>query len=351
MTTTNPTPEPRPVCMKLCAWPSADRDAWEAAIRLIHPLDPPGPASGLSTGTRRMMVAVYGQYLSWLDANNELREKAHPNERVTPCLLGRFLIARRQMTSDNTVFNNLRMLGMMMKCLVPEKDWSWVARHPAGPRRSEAKSARKVIRAFDPATLYRHVLSKLSGFESTPPSFDLALTRRNHLIVGVALLTMLRMRNLHGIRLSKNMVRREHRWELAFGADETKTNSPLVVHVPATLTKHLDRYLEIDRPLLLGGGTCDALWLTRFGEALTDQSVRFVFMQTTETLIGVRLNPHSVRHAAATALLLHDPNAVEVASSALGHDDSRTVTRFYDQSGSTAAQAVWRSVLSKYRNK
>ncbi|MBL8471693.1 MAG: site-specific tyrosine recombinase XerD [Rhodocyclaceae bacterium] len=91
----------------------------------------------------------------------------------------------------------------------------------------------------------------------------------------------------------------------------------------------LQRYLAQARPLLLAGRTADAVFLTRFGSAMTRQMFwQIVKRRALEASIPPRsLSPHTLRHAFATHLLNHGAD-LRVVQLLLGHADIST-TQIY----------------------
>ncbi len=96
------------------------------------------------------------------------------------------------------------------------------------------------------------------------------------------------------------------------------------------LTPWMDLYLEVVRPALLGpNGRSDALWINFRGRPLKYQGLYRAFTTTIEDFTDEALNPHRVRHAAATFAHMCGFSAEEAAD-VLQHRSIRTVQAFYD---------------------
>jgi integrase len=106
--------------------------------------------------------------------------------------------------------------------------------------------------------------------------------------------------------------------------------------------------VDIDRPRLLTRckGSIDAVWLSDKRRALSKQGVQLVFNRIGMEMLGFPINPHCTRHVAASRILQNDPQALETASLALAHKDTKMVSEFYDQSGAGSAQAAWLQLVT-----
>lgn len=335
--------------LRVEAWPPKHRTAWQAAIRRENPLQRGGRAASLAPATRRTMTALYGQVLEWLRATGKLDPEGDPVTQITPELLGQFIAARRATLSDNTIFNNLRMLTMMLKCLEPAQEWRWVWRHSAAPRRSEARAARRPPRTFPAGLLLHRLVSAMQAVLELPVERSPRDRLRNCLLVALAVTSGLRLRNLAALRLGHNLIRRKAGWEILFDRAEVKNGEAILSQVPPALVPFLERYLAVDRPRLAarGAGATDALWVSCRGGPLSPQNIQWVFRRVGVEMLGYPINPHAARHVQATRILDDDPRALEIASLALAHSDISTVSQYYDQSGSQGAQAAWLELVAE----
>lgn len=87
---------------------------------------------------------------------------------------------------------------------------------------------------------------------------------------------------------------------MAVAANETKTKQAIVADLPATLTPYIDYWLQVARPVLLGDGRSDFMWLTTIGTRMAIDTAYSRFCRATKKELGVRINPHLVRDIIAT---------------------------------------------------
>ncbi len=91
----------------------------------------------------------------------------------------------------------------------------------------------------------------------------------------------------------------------------------------------LQRYLAEARPLLLAGRSCDEVFVTRLGAAMSRQMFWRLIKQyaLAAGIAPERISPHTLRHAFATHLLNHGAD-LRVVQLLLGHADIST-TQIY----------------------
>jgi integrase/recombinase XerD len=144
-----------------------------------------------------------------------------------------------------------------------------------------------------------------------------------------------------------NLVGTRYVWQ--FGPLETKTGEAIRAALPERLTPYVDRWLEHHRPIALAGRQTDALWVTFRGTAMGRAAVYKRVCIATEQELGMRINPHAVRHIVATGVALALPEAVELVPYLLDHRGDRAATEYYNLADALSASARYLQSLEERR--
>ena len=113
-------------CLPLVEWPWADRQGWEAATAAGDLLLDDGPGAGLAPHTLLRHRASYGRWLSWLLEQGRLKPASMPGERATCENIRGYIAALQAVNASGTVLVRLRSLAVVLRWLVPERDWAWL---------------------------------------------------------------------------------------------------------------------------------------------------------------------------------------------------------------------------------
>jgi hypothetical protein len=332
------------------AWPPRHKEAWDEACRRDSPIRRGGRAASLAPATRRGMTQTYGQFVRWLRDTCNLDQQADPASQMARDLLAEFVAERRKAVRDSVIYGNLRTLKMMMNCLAPGCDWNWIPRQTGGPSLQEARVTRRHRQLFPPGQLLHRLVIAMQKAMQIPVDRVRRDRIRNCLMVALAVISGLRLRNVAFMRLGRNLIERKAGWDIMFDADEVKNDAAILCHVPALFSPFIERYLTVDRPRTIAkrGVDTDAVWVSprRLRRGLSSGNIAWVFGQIGTEMLGYPITSHSVRHVEATRILENDPRALETASLALAHTNLRAVCEFYDQSGPRAAQMVWLELVA-----
>lgn len=344
--------DPRRRCLKVEAWPKPDRRAWEAALQPGDILEGTvGPGFHWSAQTREKYRKGYGRWLTFLITSGRFDTALSPGERVTPEAVRTYHEALLEQDLGSwTIWGRLAELLATIKVLAPDDDWSWL---------------RRLVRRLESQVVDKR--NKLQRLRGTAEILDWALERmdrsgidlakhlapvhyRDALIIALLSQCPLRRANLTMIRIDAHLRRGETAYHLTFAPEETKTRKALGPPIPTLLTPYLDRYREAVRPLLLGDKESDRLWITRYGDPMTDDAVYNAITATTKRAFGVPINPHLFRDCACSFVALNDPKHIGIAAPILGHTDPRTTEKHYIQANQIVAGRRLRSSVDALRD-
>ncbi|MFP4682536.1 MAG: site-specific tyrosine recombinase XerD [Ectothiorhodospira sp.] len=155
------------------------------------------------------------------------------------------------------------------------------------------------------------------------PDVEDDLGLRDRAMLEVLYATGLRVSELVGLRLGQVNLRHGVVRTLGKGGRER------LVPLGEEAMDCLEGYLDRARPALLQGrGQCEAVFVTRRGEAMTRQTFWYMIRRHAATAgIHKPLSPHTLRHAFATHLLNHSAD-LRVVQMLLGHA-SLSTTQIY----------------------
>ena len=158
-------------------------------------------------------------------------------------------------------------------------------------------------------------------------------TYRDGLLIAMLASRQLRLRNLTGLILGQTVVQRGDGWWIQIPAADTKTKDPIETPWPEMLVHPLEIYLADYRAgvVALRGSRSEALWLSMYGLAMTDNAIYVRIVARTREALGQPIHPHLFRDAATTSIAIDDPTHIGIASRLLGHRNQETTERYYNQ--------------------
>ncbi|RJP29794.1 MAG: site-specific tyrosine recombinase XerD [Candidatus Omnitrophota bacterium] len=133
-----------------------------------------------------------------------------------------------------------------------------------------------------------------------------------------------------GMRVSEasNLKSGDINFEVGFLRCIGKGNKERIVPLGSKAIVSLKRYLEVGRPKMLKGRTCDFIFLSRSGSRISRQSLwKMIKKYAKDARIKKQIKPHMLRHSFATHLLEHGADLRSVQEM-LGHSNIST-TQIY----------------------
>jgi hypothetical protein len=137
----------------------------------------------------------------------------------------------------------------------------------------------------------------------------------------------LRVSNLALLIIDKYLIPAGNGYAISFPAKAMKNDKAFYQDVPSDICKLIKKYQAHVRPLIAPESTSQALWLSRFGDALTISAFQKKVPQIVFRVHGVLVSCHKFRTVVAS-----DPNSdPENATVNLGHADKRSKRRYQDK--------------------
>jgi hypothetical protein len=354
---THPMFDPDRRRLRVEEWPAHDQAAWKAANAPFDPLRPTvGPASHWAPSTRDLVEGGYGSWLGWIQRLGELDPTSRPGERVTPDRLQAYLARLQAMRyAPYTISGRIQQLADAIRVMEPQGDWSWLQR-AAGRLHQRAKPVKDVMgRLRSPEEILKlgTDLMEEADHGRFRSDFDRAVLHRDGLTLATLVYRPLRIMNLAGIIIGKNLRRCGSGWELAFAPEETKTLRPFEAFWPEELEAHLERYIAVHREVLLereaGTPATEALWVAKGGAAMASHVLRYRVIKRTLEEFGTAINPHAFRHLAATTKATLDPEDITGVASLLGHATLETSEKHYNKARMVDAGARYHQAIRQHR--
>lgn len=333
-------------------WPGADRLVWAAARRPAERLKRGGAASHLEDVTCRDLARRYGYFLDYVQRSEGLARDREAAGHVTRDRVGGFLAELQARVGSVTVYGSVYKLRRMAQLLAPGRDFTWLSeieKDLALVMQPRSKFSRFV---------YSNVLAE-AGItlmaEADAATHRSALARarqfRNGLMVALEALHPIRLKNFVALEIGRTFKKINNAWWIVLSASETKENRPDERSVDPCLTRWIERYLDIHRPVL--ARTNDAppsLWLSsNNGKAMTYDAIERVIKQTTLATVGIDVSPHLFRTAAASTVAVHAGNNPRLASALLHHTDPAVTEAHYNRATSLSATQAFGTFIQTLR--
>jgi integrase len=324
-----------------------------------------GAGASWAPHTRVKIAKGYGRWLTWLCTKSLLDPAITPSDRVDRQRVSAYVAELSSLNSPYTVVARVQELYLALAALAPEQDWTWIRRIERKLRTTARSVRNKRQRLVSSEQLFSLGLELMARAESDARGTPLqrAVCYRDGLMISLLAARPLRRRNFRSMQIGRHLIREGGTYWLRFGADETKTHSPIEAPVPQVLTARLERYLIHFRPLLAerngrwnrgpraqNGQTC-ALWVSEDGTAMTEIAIYFRIRRATQAKFDHVINPHLFRDSAATSIAVEDPKSAYITRSILGHGTLRTSERYYNHAQSREALRQYQQRVLELRRR
>jgi len=349
-------------------WPTADRLGWEAACQPGKRLVRGGAAAHLAPVTQADLANRNGLYLDFLDRSGRLNLAADAGTQVTPEAIAAFIVELQNRVSSVTVSRTIYKVRRAAECIAPYRNFAWLAeigKDLALLERPKEDFGRDV----SPERLVEAGLTLIREAESDTTGSWLrrALLVRNGLMVALLAPCPIRLRNFATLEIGRSFLRTDNEWWIVL--DDTKSGRPDHRPVPHFLRGFIESYLSVYRPVLLYHSTCrpdesfaaslsaastesiSALWVGQLGAPLTYNAVERLITETTRMALGVPVNPHRFRKAAATSAALHSAHSPHLGSALLQHADRRETEENYNRANSLSVVQDFTALIADLRTR
>ncbi len=297
-----------------------------------------------------MRRKAYGRWLTSRITAGTFEPTADPTSRITRDAVSTYILELQAQVAPQTVRGYIAGLHAVAMAFDPDTDWCWL-RRVVGKLEATARDSKDKHSRMRPAPeILAWALARLQQIERDPPLRFAATHYRDALMIGLLIsCPTMRLKNLTRIALDQHLVKRTDGWELQFSGAEMKTHKPVEMRVTEELNYSLTRYLDHYRPVLLDGADGNRLWITQYGDAMSEKTVFARISIVTERAFGKPINPHLFRDCAVTFVALNDPKHIGIAAPILGHIDPRTTERHYIQAQQIAAGTKLQASLRSLR--
>ena len=315
--------------LKLAEWPATDQIAWHNAIADGDIFEDQGRGHHWREKTKTINIQHYGRWLGYLKWRNILNGEDAPAARVTQQNIKTYYEHLKEIVAPKTRLSMLVGLKETIRAMAPDENWRWL-QDICNRVQTGAKPTRENLNHI-PASdvMYQTALGILSGFTGPITIMRDAVNFRDALLFALLIARPLRVKNMFEITIGKHLIWIDGEWRLKFIASEVKNNRPIEFSVPETLVCHLERYLEEVRTVFRNTMISNRLWLGQDGDIVCQSFVYDRITKLTHRLFGTQINPHLLRHCAATLMAINSSDSVKMATPLLGHQHRSTTEKYY----------------------
>lgn len=341
-----------PLILKFADWPIEDRRLWDRCLGKAKLFDAAGGAfSGWSEGTRRLRAQAYGTWLSFIRRRRPELVDSPAAARATPDTVAAYIEERRARVKVRTIADQLSSLAVILRGFAPDLNRAWLfgaadkLMAQAMPRQLKPPSP---LAAGD---LFQWSLRRLQELkaEQSPDRWWTATEFRQALNVGLLIGCPVRARAFVAMTISKHIDVSEGGIMLTFEPQDMKDKKARRIPVPQPLAPFLLDYLNVYRPMLLDGAASDALWITRRGGQMSQDSFVSGLALLTRRTFGVTLRPHAFRHIAATSIARDAPAHSGIIRDILGHATVRMAEAHYNRATGMEVSERLQDILRERR--
>jgi hypothetical protein len=338
-----------PVFWRFDRWPEADRAAWIRDISPGDPFDDPHYGNTLAEETLKKTRKGYGRWLSFLASRGWFNPDEPALARVTrPRLRAYFRTLLKAGYASATIISLFSDLERALRILAPGNDVAWVRKPDGATIHSLLRKTQRVLVVPHSDVLFAWGLDMMDDAASQSLKSAHLTAYRDGLLIAVFAARGRRLRSMSLLRVDQELRRYEHLFRIQLTPGQVKTRKHDRFNLPAPLTPYVLRYLEVVRPALLRGRSCDAVWITKGGGKLSPSGIQARMLKLSKQRFGTAFGPHRFRHAIGTTAPLRDPANPGVAAGMLGI--SKEVLEWhYNRAGQSQATTAFAKLIDQKR--
>ena len=303
-------------------WPESDRVAWARSCTPSDPYDDdemPHYGATLRAPTLSKTERGYGRWLFFLQSHGWLDHAVPALERATHSRrLAYFRELRQVGNADYTIIGRFQELEMAVKIISPGQDTSWIRRLGGVTVYSLLPKAKRHLLVPDSGVLYQWGLDMMHAADLDWDPDVWRTTYRDGLMIAMFAARGRRRRAMHLLRAGEEIFWSGDRYRIELTPDQNKHPKADHFNLPDDLTPYIQHYLDVARPALVGSGSYQEFWISRFGRPLTVAGMESRLFRLTQKRFGKGFGPHRFRHAIATTLSLRIPNNPGLGAPVLG---------------------------------
>ena len=330
-------------------WPPSDRGAWQAACRPGVRLKKGGAASHMRPVTQEILTKRCGYFLDFLARSKRLDLGADAGAQVTPQNVELYVEELKQRVSSVTVYGSIQKLRRITQLIAPDRDVVWlmeIERDLFSQMRAKSKWDLVVLTEI----IIEAGLTLIVEAERAKKLRKLTRARmvRNGLMQALLAACPMRRKNFAALEIGRSIVKLDGTWWILLTAAETKEKRADERPIEDYIGKAIDKYLQTYRPILgRGRSATNALWLAETGEAMAESYVGELITETARLTLGVPINPHMFRTAAATTSAIHAGDMPHLGSAVLHHTHPAVTLENYNRASAISAGRALSRMLKK----